>query len=714
MFINSISAKNFGCIDNIDATFDKINLVMGDNGSGKSKFLSTIVYSLCDYLDQKIGDYVQTGSDKFEIDMKFNHVSNNYRIQIEGNKNGSSKLLTVNGAEEFKNSAVVEYIKKYIHNPKLTLASSITMQGQGSDILFEPNQKRVERLKQIFNIDKLNDVGLYIKEQTDALKLEIKELEVEIKTLDSTKYNFKPLCDKPDEKLLSQLKLNKANLEKEKVEYEKNYILFNNYVSDLCKYDGAQINIKEENNKILKLNTDMTSERLKFVSDLDDIETLRDKKSLLTENMHDIKDSLFNLDSYNKVNTHINKLTMRQTNIILKKLPRKMELTPEIKKELVDVSTELSVLLSRKTLVEEGKCDRCGQVYDLCGSVEEYNSNIKELTDKKLSLEDSINQIENSIEVYNEIENFNTNLNTEKTLIQEQIDKASKELSEIEIINYSEEELKNNLKISEDSYIILDEKIKESKILIEANRNIEDNIKTFQNNIAICQNNINNYELIEKPVEVIEPVKFNDINYTKICFDLDTQETLLSEYDIIISFNKMLEDMQITNNKKMESSQKQLDEKRNICKLKEETKKIIEKDFSSWLIDKGSLYVKNKMNEFFQKGYGKFVIDLISEDKSVDFFYSEDSENFLNVGMASGYEKEVLAISFRIALCSMQPVGLLLLDEVDSFSQVSNSLRLYQAILQEKDFEQIIAITHYPETSDYLMSEHNANVINLS
>ena len=54
MFIKSVKIKDFGCIEDIDVSFSKMNIITGNNGSGKSKFVSAIIYSLCDYLDEKI------------------------------------------------------------------------------------------------------------------------------------------------------------------------------------------------------------------------------------------------------------------------------------------------------------------------------------------------------------------------------------------------------------------------------------------------------------------------------------------------------------------------------------------------------------------------------------------------------------------------------------------------------------------------------------
>jgi chromosome segregation ATPase len=117
------------------------------------------------------------------------------------------------------------------------------------------------------------------------------------------------------------------------------------------------------------------------------------------------------------------------------------------------------------------------------------------------------------------------------------------------------------------------------------------------------------------------------------------------------------------------------------------------------------------MNSIFQKGYGRYEITFEHDKSGIDFFYKETGSDILNnVVMASGQEKAVLAMANRLALCSLQNLGILVVDEIDSNASDENSLKLYETILGEKGFNQIWVITHCTPTKEYLENLNNTSV----
>jgi len=713
MFIHSLRLKNFGCIDSINTKFEKINLVMGDNGSGKSKFLSTIVYSLCDYLDEKISDYIKIGADKFEIDIDFSHLTDNYKLQIEGNKKGSDKLLIVNDNDKFVNSQVIDYIEKNIHNPKLTLASFITMQGKGSDILFEPNQKRIERFKQIFGIDRLNGVGLFIKNKMDEMDVRIKELDMENNMLRNSIFEYKDISDKPDEKILENLKLKKSEMEKQKSDYEKNKMLYDNYVIQLKDYEKSVDDIKTLNKKISnkKIEIENLKKEIVFIQENDIVEK-SDKLQKFEIQIKDCKSDIENYKNSVEIKKSMSDLSNQISELKIKRIPRKPENIDELKNKLLSISVDIEIMESERQLVINGKCFTCGQSYEKYDSIDSYNESLKKLQIEKDSIENECKQADQLLKNHESIKNYNSEIETKKTLLQNQLDFYTEKLQMCNIdclCNF--ENLNEQLKNLENLYNILKAEIQSDKKITENNKLLDNRIKDIGWEISICENDILNLQKVKYPDKINEPEIFNENLYKETVSNLIVEEKRLNEYESVLSYNKMLKEKEITNNEKTDKNQKELDSLRNKYKLKKQTKKIIEKDFSSWLIDNSSNYIKVKMNEFFQKGYGKYTIDFRHDEKSIDFYYSDDNDNFLNVAMASGYEKEIISLSFRMAICSLQNLGLVLLDEIDSFSKEENSLKLYESILQE-NFNQFFCITHYPLTQEFLINS-GCNVIEL-
>jgi DNA repair exonuclease SbcCD ATPase subunit len=714
MFIEKLRLKNFGSLSDFTADFSKINLIVGNNGSGKSKILNTIVYSLCDYLDEKISDYIKIGSDKFEIDIAFNHLSQKYQLQIEGNKKGSEKILTVAGKDVYKNSQAVDYIETYIHNPKLTLASAITMQGKGSDILFEPNQKRIERLKQIFSIDKINNVGLHLKEKIEELKQRVREIEIENDTFRNSKYDDRVLDKNFSEEDIQSLKKQIFSMEKERDSVEQQKALYENFLVELEKYKKAQKDLSDTQDSIsLKEKTISEKRReLHTIPAFDSIELLEKERDALLETTVRIKEEIYILDSYLQKQNKINLLEEKKKTFVLKRLPRKpVELPSEIIQDIENLSNEIFALKSKRELVLLGKCPTCGQDYKEFSNIEEFNQSLNDLTLKHDELVKQVSSYNDALKSYEDTTSYNDKQEIQKQAIDSQIEELKKEIG-VNPPTTNLETLKENLRESQDKEKVLKEKIEEvkarSKRVTQLNNDIvleEQNIQSLKNLMVVFQN-------ITRPIVQEKPKDFDENEFNALQKKLEGQEKNKLEYESAVEYNNMIKALRESNKEKERNNCKILDELRNTIAIKDKTKKIIEKDFSSWLISNGTVFIKEKMNQFFQKSYGKFIIDLKTDEKSIDFYYSEDGQNFLNVAMASGYEKEILAISFRMALCSMQNLGFMILDEVDSFSKESNSLRLYESVLQE-DFNQIFAITHYENTKDFLMSKYSCNVIEL-
>ena len=69
------------------------------------------------------------------------------------------------------------------------------------------------------------------------------------------------------------------------------------------------------------------------------------------------------------------------------------------------------------------------------------------------------------------------------------------------------------------------------------------------------------------------------------------------------------------------------------------------------------------MNEVFSKAYGKYNITLTKDGKGIDFFYSDGKNKLTSVNMASGFEKQLLSVSFRLALSYLQNLGIFVFDE---------------------------------------------------
>ena len=231
---------------------------------------------------------------------------------------------------------------------------------------------------------------------------------------------------------------------------------------------------------------------------------------------------------------------------------------------------------------------------------------------------------------------------------------------------------------------------------------IDSQIYALQSEKDSYQLQLESYQEVKKPEVVTAPASFSYEEFEKCKKELyvlkEREENLkkIKEYNTKIKLEEKDHILFI------EKKQEELDKNFQKLNLLETSRKILSKDFNSYLIDKGTNFIKNKMNEIFAKSYGKYNITLDRNSKGVDFFYSSPENNILtSVEMASGYEKQLLSVSFRLALANLHKLGIFIFDEIDSDSSEENSLKLYKTILAQK-YSQLFIVTHKEMTKDYL------------
>lgn len=667
--INILEIKNFKAIKHI--LFDnnkKVNLITGENGNGKSSILDAIRYILTDELDDKISSFVRWGTEKFEILCVFEHKGIEYTLEIEGSK-GAKKRLTFND-EEYFNSEATSKLRDII-DFELTKFSAISEQGKTAQLLFQKKTERLNTLSRILKIDSINESSENVKEEVRKIRENVKILEAELTSLENAEFSLMDEITLPD---IDEVKKEFEVIEKEKEEYNKKQKELDKEISEI-KENISEIKLsfeKKKNESISNIKTEI----INLENKLKDIKRKKNEFDSAVISSKTIKDEIKDLENSLNIKKKETKTVIEpsQSEEYLKQIyTKKIEVEQNIK----SIEKEIKSLKDRK----------CPYLFD-CEKLEgvdvsKYEKDLETTQSELTVLDISYKKISDEIKIYKDTLSFNQKIEKEVSDIENKISLKKESIKKYQevIDNFTEEDSIN----TESVLKLKKEEIESIEHLLSIERDKQ---------IEVLQERINNLSARE---EFLKEKEYSELKNKILLYD-----NQVKELERIRLFNEEVLKKKSKNERLVSVKKRELESKRKEINLMEEVRDAY-KDFSAYRINKGAEHIKNRMNSIFQKGYGKYEITFEQDKSGIDFFYKEVGSDILNnVVMASGQEKAVLAVANRLALCSLQNLGILVLDEVDNNASDDNSVKLFQTILNEKGFNQIWIISHCNATKEYL------------
>lgn len=705
-YIRFINFRNL-----IDITIEPssyINLIEGENGQGKSSILQGIKYLLTDELDEKISDYVRWGQDKFIIESKFSFNGHTYEYNIEGSKSAKKELI-IDGSEIFKNSEATKKMNEIIDSNIIRYAN-IAEQGKNTQILFEKNTERLKHLKEILGIDKLIPIIEEMKEEEKVYERQVDESNKEIKILEERQYNF---IDVPEVQDIEQIKNQFDLLEKDKQLYESHSKLYEKYLQEEQNYVKAQSTICD--NEVLISN---------HKSKIDELNKSQIKYNH-TESEDELREQLSNyekakieqdykVDNYNKTQKRVkelNTLIEQQKQELEKYQLRRLSVCKynndditETEKNLTENRIDLNNFEKELRLAEQGKCPTCGKDY-IC-DMDYLKSEIGSCKSEIKHFESVLKEIKIEFERYNNEINEQELIKVRRQSVQDKIDSYIKELNTLNELDFDEESI-NNLCDYNSMIKEIKDKLENRKQVVAYNVKISDEVKEFENKIKVCQSLIEQVKDIKKPESVVEPVKYDINRYDILNKEIIIHEQKVKEKERIEKHNQDIQDEKDKDKDRVKVLQKDIDSLSYQVQLLKESRYILDKEFSAYLIDKGALFIKEKMNEFFQRVYGRYEITFQQDKNSIDFFYG-DGETISPVGTSSGSERDILALGFRISLASLNSLGFMIFDEVDSQLSNDKAVNLYNIILEGLRDEQLFIISHCEDVKEFVLQQRGS------
>ena len=635
------------CCSNVELDFsNKKNIVLeGDNGNGKSALLDSIAVCFSEYRRaDKYSEYVQFKHDfaKIHLEALINDEPIIFDVTLYV-KGGTpfTRIVTYKN-KTYQNTEVSKLLKEL----DLPFYSQIifSMQGQDDITTMTPAVRAsyLQRLLQ-FNFDSA----------LETIKNTLSEIETN-KMYNKNKIEFAE----------KEIK-NKCFEEKKELPYDTD--TFNSKKEKLVEYE----NQLKEKDSIYQNITDIQKQ-------MNDIAL---KGTEISNKDKNNKNSELLLNQYNaEIDSEIEKLNSLQKpekkdfNSILELKEKIKSINSElsdIDKKIWNTTSDIKILKEREKLHKNGKCPCCGQSTDFI-----QHENIEEQINKKLI----------------ELKKFEAE-KAELSLINDNTEKEIKQL-ETEKNNYD----KNINKYNSDMIII------KSKI---------DNLKNLASSIKFEDFVDNRKELLKQKQDLIyqeQQLHFRLESLSKIENEKITLEKEIDLFTSIMIKNEWIDSNNYKIQNEISNLKSQIESLNGLLATQEkqyeyykEAKKLLDNDLPNYLIVKTCSRLESEINDFIKIVFPTMNVSLFQNKKGVEFYYSKDStDKVMTAKMASGFEKSLLSIAFKVALCKAYNLSLSILDEIDAFASDSNSEKIYSTLIDNNIFNQLFIITHKPSTRELI------------
>lgn len=657
----------------LDLSF-AITILEGDNGQGKSAVMEAIGVCLAERKRaDSVKEFVQKGFEhaKIVLEMKYNSVPIVFNVVL--NVRGGTPLerdVEYEG-KHYINSEVTDLIKEL----DFTFYSDIilSMQGQDDIATMTPVQ-RANLLQRLFQFDfaeKVKGINDKIDEANEAIKLDNSKIDYLNKELVAKKA-------RRDSVVLKEPPFDSSTYYAKQAEQDK---LFEE-LSNTKKIIGEVNELHDKRNDIVEKSNNLGYK----------IQDLKQKK----ETAQAAKNELETFDFDGKSSTLISEIEnlrkeIDSQNASLQMFDESIKANQtkqtEVLQNIATCQYKDTEFAKKLSLIEKGVCPECGQsTCNMDHSVIEYDKdtnankiidlkaeegnigfaiaddkrkketvrqNISSLISKKATAEANLTSLRSTynvlkakvmpLDVYEQLESDLTVAEADQSALQDAYNNVMNELEK-----------------RKDAWIKQDE-IERKYEAIKADIKMFDNAMVFNN---AAQKQIEQYDEDIKNSELnIEEIKNNAASLAK---DIDCYN---------------------------------------------EVKKVLDKELPNFLIVKTCSKLETEMNTFVQEVFPEFRIRLLQSKRGVEFFYTtdpnndmEDVKSLINSKMASGYERSVLGIAFKVALCRAYGLTFTALDEIDAAASDDNSMKTFSSLINSNVFDQMIFITHKEPTKEMIRS----------
>ncbi|MFW6130726.1 MAG: AAA family ATPase [Atribacterota bacterium] len=317
MIIEQIKLKNFKCFENYEVTFDKLNVIKGSNGIGKSTIaLDSILFGLYGYYDEPLKELPTKGKKKCSVKIKIVKDKNVFEINREyptslkikqndkllkfaSNRETQEEINKIFGnRESFQKFRMIDNQVgiNILELGKTSLRKTLLSVNQSffNNIRDNLNKKKRERIT--YNKDTAQVFPHYpSKTRLDLLNAKISNIDSEIRGLqrDINEFNSD---------------LRKISTKKGRFQNSKNYYKTQKekiYQHNNCPFCERELDEEVKNNLLKKINGQI----IRLNSNLDKIQQDMTEQSEALKCVKKLHDDFY--QQKNKTNRYINRLESR-------------------------------------------------------------------------------------------------------------------------------------------------------------------------------------------------------------------------------------------------------------------------------------------------------------------------------------------------------------------------------------------------------------------
>ena len=708
--LNKLTLNNFMCVEHAELDFnDGVNLIVGNNGQGKYTVLQAVALCLLeDKRSDRYQEFIMLGKESCSVSLDAEIKGAPVKININLNKksSGMERNAVCNG-KTYVNSQVTDLLDSFDIAYYADIIMS--MQNEGDITKLKPTEREAY-LQKLFQfdftekVDKLKEDLTSIKESIDYQNAQI---EFNTKSIEERKTEIKEL--KPLSFQEGDIQDLNNTVKELNDELAKTADLLKKKDEILAKRSETQTNIYAAKQKITGYEHDIEMIKSnKGVIDtlnqkLQDYDTqnasLEEEKARYQKDIGDLK---LKLELQDVEKQGISNSIADQHDLFLQKTT---ELN-EINIQLANKVAELSHAQKHIDMIKLGTCPECGHAFDRTDHTK-YNEALSAATNAK----EEVEQLKTAKQI--EVNNADANVKALREKLRNKEIDISNTTKDISTLEYKIKNIDSQIQVNTTSKARIEEQIKQYSANVNEVETIKSKIAEENEVLTKLNNDLDSYSSQLTELDGITTA------YTEKQSNLMQLQQKISDYNneivqnnLILQNNenikKSIEDM----TKKIEESKTSVESYRRQKATYDEAITLLDKTFPAWLILKTCQMLEHEMNSFIQVIFPEMAVKLFQNKRGVEFFYTtnindgriQTKENLLNAKMASGFEKAILSIAFKVALCRAYDLRFAFMDEIDQAGTEENSESLFKAILSNDLFDQLFVISHKPTVRDVIHS----------